>query len=517
MRRAGGLTVWLLLLLAARGGVAHAVPQAPRVFAIVIGNNQPPEPGPPALRYADDDAVMTDVLLHEAGVFSLALVRLDAVSREVHASWRPYGLPRSADFLRARELIRAKMRQAQAEGAAVELMLFYSGHGDVEHGEGYLALEDQHLTRSLLYELLADIGASRSHVIIDACKSYFMAYARGEKRVRFAGAVKAPVPAGLRNTGFILSTSSDRESHEWERYEGGILSHELHSALRGAADVNLDGQVSYEELTSFLTTVNGAIKNPRFRPDILVRAPEDDFTRTFLRWPLDRRPLAVEPAGWDHFFVESSAGDRLLDAHPAPGQVLHLRVPEERPLFIRRNDGTGEQVVGLRGAMRVGEPAPSNTDVGARGSAYGYAYQSLFELPFGARDVRSFRGAALREVTIDDAQRPPPLEAAPALRLATAVIALTGLIAGASLSAVAIANLVGSADASQRDIARANSRIEALHLASIPCYAVGVIGAAVWAWPSLWRASPATEVDVSMVAGQARQPGGIALRLRQRF
>jgi len=83
---------------------------------------------------------------------------------------------------------------------------------------------------------------------------------------------------------FILSTSSDRDSHEWERFQAGILSHELRSALRGAADANLDGVVTYRELGAFLVRANQAIVNRRYRPDFMVRPPSNEFRTELLAW-----------------------------------------------------------------------------------------------------------------------------------------------------------------------------------------------------------------------------------------
>jgi hypothetical protein len=48
------------------------------------------------------------------------------------------------------------------------------------------------------------------------------------------------------------------------------LSHELRSALRGAADADRDARVTYAELGAFLKVANRAIPNERFRPDFLV-------------------------------------------------------------------------------------------------------------------------------------------------------------------------------------------------------------------------------------------------------
>ena len=63
--------------------------------------------------------------------------------------------------------------------------------------------------------------------------------------------------------GVIVATSGDQETHEWSRYHGGILSHELRSALSGAADVNGDGRIEYSELRAFLAAANARVQEPR--------------------------------------------------------------------------------------------------------------------------------------------------------------------------------------------------------------------------------------------------------------
>ena len=111
------------------------------------------------------------------------------------------------------ELFSAMRAQADA-GVGSELFLFYSGHGDVDHGEGYVLLEDRRLTRGDLYALLARSPAARNHVFIDACKSYFLAFERGPggRRTPYAGSFVAPSePGRLDNVGLVLSTSSDRD------------------------------------------------------------------------------------------------------------------------------------------------------------------------------------------------------------------------------------------------------------------------------------------------------------------
>lgn len=361
-------------------------------IALVIGSNVPAEEGQASLRFADDDAVRTHELLREAGVFSQLLVRFDTETRALRPDYAVDGVPSMSDLERAFAVSEETLRRARSAGYKTEFMLFYSGHGDVEHGEGFLTLEDGRLTRSLLYERLKGLSTDRNHVVIDACRSYFMAYDRGAggQRERYNGPLTlAATPAQLSNTGFILSTASNRESHEWERYEGGILSHELHSALRGAADADLNGKVTYVEIAAFLHQANRAIDNPRFRPEFMVRAPYSDPEKPLLRWPRDSQTIEVRTPGWGHFFIQSADGDRLLDANPAADQALALHLPSSRPLYVRRNDLGAERVIQSDGELEVAEPLPSWSQVAIRGPQV-VALEKLFATPFGTADVSNY-------------------------------------------------------------------------------------------------------------------------------
>ncbi|MDJ0761766.1 MAG: hypothetical protein QNJ97_02160 [Myxococcota bacterium] len=52
--------------------------------------------------------------------------------------------------------------------------LFCSGHGDVDHNRGFMRLEGDKLWREDLMGFLSDSRAGVNHVIIDACKSFFL-------------------------------------------------------------------------------------------------------------------------------------------------------------------------------------------------------------------------------------------------------------------------------------------------------------------------------------------------------
>ena len=508
-----GALVLSLILSAPRRAVAAE--SNVRRFALVIGNNRPESAQAQALRYADDDAVATHLLLSEAKVESLLFVRPDETTRGLHPGLQPAGLPRLSEIERGFADLAQRMRDAAAAGARTELLVFYSGHGDVEGGEGYVVLEGQRLTRSRLFAMLSRSPATHNHVFVDACKSYFLVFDRGPggRRTPYVGNWAESVPAQLGNTGFVLSTSSDRDSHEWERYQGGILSHELRSGLRGAADADLDGNISYAELGAFLTTANRAIRNPRFKPDFMVRAPGHDLDQEILSYSSERASLRFAPRDWGHFYVENARGDRLLDAHPAPGQALRLLVPSERPLFVRQHDERAEYVVATSGAVAVEQLQAGMPEVAQRG-ALSLAFEWMFSTPFGKADVASFRHSAVEQ---RDEAEPSPQTRSSARRTIAWVSGLSALGAGAAgltLTSLAVASSRQADGTSQRNIAESNDRVRALNHASIPCYGLAVAAGLTWAWANWW---PESKVQLVAAPVGSRAGEGFLVGASRRF
>lgn len=485
----------LLALGAPRATLAADAPV--RRFALVIGNNRPESKTADVLRYADDDAVATHLLLSDANVESLLYVRTDEATRGLHPTLAVAGTPRLSDIESGFATLSLHMREAAARGARTEFLIFYSGHGDVERGEGYVVLEGERLTRSRLFSLLARSPATHNHVFVDACKSYFLVFDRGPggRRTPYAGSWAENVPAELGNTGFVLSTSSDRESHEWERYQAGILSHQLRSGLRGAADANVDGTISYAELGAFLATANRAIQNPRFKPDFMVRAPGHDLEQKILSYPETRATLYFAPRNWGHFYVENARGERLLDAHPGTGQALRLLVPNERPLFVRRHDERAEYVVASNGPVAVSDLKSTIPEIAQRG-ALSLAFEWMFSSPFSEADVSSFRSSA---VAARDQAPPSDATRSSTRRTVAWVAGLTAVGAGAAgltLSGLAVNTSQRAEGGSQRDLADSNERVRNLNRASIPCYGVALAAGLTWAWAKWWP-----ESKVQFVAG----------------
>lgn len=358
---------------------------AVRRFALVVGSNVGDGVAAAPLRYADDDAFSMHELLTEAGMASVLLAEPDRDTQRLHPNTVVAGPPTLARLNDAIAAQRAQMRRAQAAGDSVEWFFFFSGHGEVDGGEGFLGLMQGRLTRRILHDALDQSPAARSHVIIDACKSALMVSDKGPggRRVPFPSSFAtsaAPAP----NVGFIVSASSTRDSHEWERFQAGVFSYEVRSGLRGA-DTNGDGDVSYAELGAFLETANEGIASAQHRPDFVVLPPRggSGLAEPLLRWP--GAPAVAADQWLGHVYVERPNGERVLDLHPAPGFVARLFLPLERPLYLRTSDETQELslVQGVESLAMLESTVPATRPKGALSVAMG----QLFAVPFDASTV----------------------------------------------------------------------------------------------------------------------------------
>lgn len=469
-------------------GLLSALPvsASPRLYALVIGNNQPVDATTAELHYADDDALSIHQLLLEANASSVLLTRLDAQTRALNPDVYPQA-PTPDAVERAWHDLETALLQAANAGAPAEFLLFFSGHGEVREGEGFLALEGGRLTRSRLTAMLNAAPSRRNHVVVDACKASLAVLGKGPGGKRepyhrgLVGTVAAP-------TGYLLSASSDTASHEWERYQAGVFTFELRSALRGSADVDRDGRITYEELGGFLSRANAAIVNERFKPDFLVRAPGlgvGGLREVVLEWS---QPAALTLEGpSEHVYVETASGARVLELNAGP-QSFALHLPAQRPLFVRAADERVERTLLAAEPVHLADLSVSTPQVTSKGALH-LAFQRLFAEPFDAQSVQVFATG----------YQPPSLEVASvpthewrAVKTVSLVTAGLGAATGIAASLYALERGTFTAMTPQTERFERNRGIATANVVLGVGISVAVAGAVSWLIVTLLSREPPT-------------------------
>ncbi|MGC4117527.1 MAG: caspase family protein [Myxococcales bacterium] len=471
-----------VLLLAVASPVAAAEGEGKATFALILGVNQSVDPELPVLRYADDDAARNLDLFRALGARTYLLARLDENTARVHPqALAEAALPRLSEFEKAVADLAADVEKAKGQGLRTEVFFVYAGHGNVNDGKAYLCLEDARLTgKQLSAALLEKVPATRIHLIVDACYSYLLAYGRGpggQRREIEPGFSRSIALSQDERVGLLLSTSSARESHEWEGFQGGVFSHEVRSGLYGAADADGDGVVGYREIAAFVQRANASIPNERFRPDVWAKAPQGSDELADLRHGLQRR-LEIDGSHAARYLLEDQRGVRLADFHNAQGQALKLVRPlSAGALYLRRLSdekefaiGGAEEVVALS-SIEAAEPR-----VHGRGAAHD-SFQRLFELPFDRAVVAEF---SLPPAGVGLALEAPPLLSARKIAAIPAYVVGAAGIVGGIWTFVATQQIRDGSvnDRSQAEVVRRNQRIEQGNVTAVSVLAIGIAAAA---------------------------------------
>lgn len=388
------------------------------VYALIVANNQSNDPKLAPLQFADDDGARWYSVLSPIAAQAELLTVLDADTQRrfpgLAAHTRP---PTKKELFATLERLNARMTRDRAKGDEPVFYFVFTGHGQRgEAGEGSVALLGEQLTRTELYtQVLDPRQASTTHLVIDACDSYFFVNQRGSLPVAASQATAVTQFLGERSldrypdVGVVLSTAREQESHEWAAISAGVFSHEVISALLGAADVNADGRVEYSELRAFVAAANQRVEDPRGKVDMFARPPARDRSA----------PLAdLTRAGGDAFvlfpagahgrhWVEDGHGVRFADFNKEPGVPLVLALPPGAAYFVRGN-GKGARVAADRpGRVFVSEQldwAPES--LAARGGSLDESFREhLFEASYGATFYEGFVTSS-GEVAVAPAARP---------------------------------------------------------------------------------------------------------------
>jgi Caspase domain len=469
----------------------------PVTFALLIGSNRSVDADVPPLKYADDDAARYLDLFRLLGARTYLLSSLDENTRRLHPQAAAEAVePNRAALEQTLEQLIADVSQARDRHVETTVYFFYAGHGNVDDsGTGYISLEDMRITGADLAHIFARIPATRLHVIADACASYMLAYSRGPggERRPVRGFQDSAQLANDPRVGLLLSTSSARESHEWDAYQAGVFSHEVRSGLYGAADADGDGRVSYQEIAAFVSRANAEIPNERYRPDVHAKAPAGSDTLMDLRPALGRR-LDIDGAHAAHYWIEDGQGVRLADFHNAAGQAVHLvRPAPSGHVYVRRSDDDAEFTVpAWPSAIALADLAPAPPRVASRGAAQ-EAFEKLFALPFDENCVQTYREAPPDDPTPIAGSRGDAVPRGGATTRAVVGWTVVGfgaaaLSVGAVFSVSAVSASHGaSTSLSEAEVASRNGQIATDNTAAAVAYAAGGVaiasGLAALLWP----------------------------------
>ncbi len=412
----------LLALLAFALPAVAGAEAPPRVFVTIVANNGSYDGSRPPLRFADDDGVryreLFSLFSRDVDLYTVMDPDTQSTFADAVASAR---LPKHADILAGLARTFDKIRAAKAEGLRTAFYFIYSGHGDVRDGVGFVHLLDGPLSRQDLYSQVIEASpADVNHVVVDACNAYFMVAARGKNAKRagdYAGLVKTLVSResldAHPNTGVVLATTTAAEVHEWSRVEAGVFSHELRTAMSGAADANGDGAVSYDEVAAFLAAANGGVPDPKARVQALTRPPRQNLAEPFVRVS-SGGSAAVFPKDWQgRFYVEDDRRVRYADLNKSAGQDLTLQLVPRPTYYVRAADREYRLRQTSAGSSHDLSMTPAEPiSVAARGSAEDQLDAHLFAIPY---DVEYARGFAQARALADDplavamsAPEPPP-------------------------------------------------------------------------------------------------------------
>lgn len=481
--------------------ITPAAEASPRL-ALVVGVNQAVDEDLPALRFADDDALAFADLFNVAGVETWVVTRPDQDTRALRPEVNGMALyePTREGLSAALEKVLGRITEYLEAGQEPELLFAYAGHGNVKGRVGYITLEDARLTGAdLERELVSKLGASRVHLIIDACYSVFLAYHRGAGGERRPAAGFSQLSGLLQNprVGLLLSTSATNLTHEWERFGAGVFGHLVRSGLYGAADVNGDDVVTYRELAAFVHGATESITNRRYRPSVFAKPPP--HAQQVLRLHDSAPRLRIAPTMQGRYLVEDERGVRFIDFHVGAVPLTLMRPSARATLFVRDwESGKEREITGSSHLVEVATLPTQSRPVASRGSA-DRAMEEILTIPFNSSVVAGYRFPATSDLMALEVPEDP----LPVWRL---VAGWGSIVAGTAAAATALAfTLAGfdmhsqvGAGASHQDVVAANRSIgdQNLRTGIMVGVSVGAVitGLGLLLWPS---SAPETGLEVT--------------------
>jgi len=366
-------------------------------YALIVANNASLDPKQADLRYADDDGARYYELFALQARETVLLSVLDSETQARHPGLAARTQPPTRAVLQeSMARLNERMAEDRKAGRAPVLYFVFTGHGQRgSAGEGTVSLLDGPFSRTDLYkQIIGPSSASFIHLIVDACDSYFFVNARGALPIGPAQTAAVAQHLASReldrypHVGVVLSTSSARESHEWSTISAGVFSHQVRSALAGAADVNRDGRVEYSELMAFIAAASQGVEDVRGKLDIFARPPP--LNRNAALSDLSRNTglgyLLVPEGIGGRMWVEDTRGVRVADFHKERERPLVLALPPSRSYYLRMEGREARLTMQRAGAIvDAGGLAWSSSTMASRGPVEEAFRDKLFSVAFGPR------------------------------------------------------------------------------------------------------------------------------------
>jgi hypothetical protein len=410
---------WLALIslvLVKLAAPALAAPAEVKRYAVIVAFAGNPGGERAPLEYADDDgARYYELFSHLADDVALYSV-LDVQTQQLHpAVARIAQVPRRSDVLRGLGQVFENIRRDTAAGRQTALYFVLVGHGSIgDGGEGTVELLDGIFSRTDLFqEVLAKSPATTNHVIVDACNAYYLVHRRGDPGVApRKDAVRAFLAreelARYPNTGVLLSTSSEKDTHEWSAYRAGIFSHQLRSAMAGGADVNGDGEIAYSEVAAFLRAANQHV-TPQAKLEVFAHAPTVDLARPLvdLRAARFAHWLRIPAGSATRVYLEDKRGVRYLDVHAGGKHAVMFGLVPSPFYYVRTSDGAREVRLDLDRTVRIelDRNLLGPAALAARGAVEQSFRAHLYAEPFDADYYRGYVAAEGTPAVALDAPR----------------------------------------------------------------------------------------------------------------
>lgn len=309
-RRQGGSVMTLRLLVCLLTLTGAGAASAHRIAVVVARNDGGVDR--PVLRYAHSDAILfADMLIDVGGVAR------DDVRLVLEAD-------RGA-FFDALAAAGSRARVAVAAHERVELVVYYSGHSDVDG----VILGDERASyvelKSAIQQIQADVGV----VILDSCASGAFTRLKG-------GQQRPPVlvdeSLSVQGMAVLTSSSAEEGAQESERLRGSFFTHALVAGLRGAGDTSHDGRVTLTEAYQYafadtLTRTERTSGGPQHAAFDIRLSGTGDLVMSDLRDTSST--LVIEGALSGRIFVRD-AGRLVAEVTKLPGAPLALALPAAR-------------------------------------------------------------------------------------------------------------------------------------------------------------------------------------------